>query len=192
MAKDYSDLGTDSHASSWVSWSDYEADLLHLLTMLLHRLCSDGSAPIPTTISAGQEATTTIWETTGTGSASGTRTVYLTTTLTTSTPTSSPSGVIHTTTTTTTTSATRGTLTPSPTYPPESDDDGSKYIPRFAACRPGDEDYKEPGVLSLTREQRTTLAALAVMFLVILIGWNFVILRYLFYPLKVGLPPVSA
>lgn len=58
-------------------------------------------------------------------------------------------------------------------------------IPRFAECLPGDEDYKVLGVLSLTKEQKNTLIALAIMFVVILVGWNFVLVRYLLYPLKV-------
>ena len=176
MAKDHSHPGADSNRE-WVRGA---------MATRFHAVCADdagcslyspdGLAPTPTTITAGAEATTTIWDTTGTGSASGTRTVFLTTTLTSSRSTL-----------TATTTTTRGTLTPSATYlPGNNDDDGQKYLPRFSICNPGDEDYREPGGLSLTREQTTTLATLAVMFLVILIGWNFVVIRYLFYPLKVS------
>ena len=157
---------------------------------------------VPVGSPATVEETTTIFDTAMTGQPSGTLTVFATTTtvtLVSTTTTSSTSVVagtgrmttVFTTTTsspqpasrtTTTSTSTQSGLTPSATYGPavysESD------IPRFARCNPGDENYKEPGTLSLTQEQKVTLIAIAIMFPVILIGWNFVIIRYLLYPLK--------
>lgn len=128
----------------------------------------------------------------------GTRTVYVTTTLyatsgytdgnsdngpsTTSTSTLSQT----TSTRTVTTATTTRTSTSRPTQPWPDNANSPANLPRFSTCNPGDEDYEEPGVLSLTKEQKVTLAAIAIMFAVILIGWNFVVLRYLLYPLKVG------
>ncbi|CAD6583871.1 MAG: hypothetical protein CYPHOPRED_002515 [Cyphobasidiales sp. Tagirdzhanova-0007] len=63
-------------------------------------------------------------------------------------------------------------------------DNSAASIPRFATCQPGDESYRVPGVLQVTSEDVATLAAIAIMFVVILIGWNFVLIRYALYPLK--------
>lgn len=144
----------------------------------------------PTTVTETAEATTTLYD--SNLSASGTLTV-------TSIVTVGPGGVIITVTDTDTDTQTEslsGTLTRTRTATletklPQETQWTPADIPRFAECLPGDEDYKEPGVLTLTSEQKPTLIALAIMFVVILIGWNFVVIRYVFYPLKVSYQIIS-
>lgn len=115
----------------------------------------------------------------------GTATVYTTATVHVSSGGSENTGQLLPTRTRTRTATTTLAILPTgqPDYP--------KDLPRLATCLPGDEAYQEPGVLSVTREQRTTLIAIPIMLAVILIGWNLVGARELLYPLKVGGPVLS-
>lgn len=178
-------------AQFWAGWPKETYTVIRTITQTEH---GAAEAPFPeeTTVVDTAEVTTTLYD--SNLPASGTLTVTSTTTL----PPEAGMGAVGTITTTSTTTSTTsplssqsGTLTRTRTATietrlPQETQWTPADIPRFAECLPGDEDYEEPGVLSLTKEQKPTLIALAIMFLVILIGWNFVIVRDLLYPLKVS------
>lgn len=153
--------------------------------------------PQDTTVTETAEVTTTIYD--SNLPTTGTLTVIATTTVTAGGGNNGAEGAaggsVTTTTTTTSEPVRSGTVTRTRTavietrLPQETQVWTPADIPRFAECLPGDEDYEEPGTLSLTREQKPTLVALAIMFVVILIGWNFVLIRDALYPLKVRKNP---
>lgn len=186
-------------AQFWAGWPKETITSIRTVTLTEPGVIGGVPALPDTTTTETAEATTTIYD--SNIPASGTLTVI-------STVTVSPGGVggggvietVSTTTVSNTAPNQSGTLTRTRTatiqtrLPQETAIWTPADIPRFAECLPGDEDYEEPGVLSLTKEQRPTLIALAIMFVVILIGWNFVIIRDLLYPLKVSFasPPSNS
>ena len=157
-------------AELWVGWPT--TTIIRTATVTR---TTDGVIGSSVRVSTSVADTTTIWPT-----GSGTATFYYTTVIT-----------VNPSTSTYTTTVTRPSTQSSPTQTPQQQQDPPPWTPadisRFATCQPGDESYEEPGgnSLKLTQEQRITLAALAIMFLVILIGWNLILVRYVLYPLKV-------
>lgn len=176
-------------AQFWAGWPKETITSIRTVTLTEPGVIGGIPAVPDATTTEIAEATTTIYD--SNIPASGTLTVISTVTV---SPGAGDGGIVETVSTTTvsnTAPSQSGTLTRTRTatiqtrLPQETAIWTPADIPRFAECLPGDEDYEEPGILSLTKEQRPTLIALAIMFVVILIGWNFVIIRDLLYPLKV-------
>lgn len=163
----------------WVGWPTTTVVRTATVTRTSDALYS-GTAYFSSTLTS-TVLTTTIYPT-----SSGRVTVYSTTTLYGEGGDGSGQPATYTRTSTSTSYSAQATSSPD-TLPPTADD-LEQDIPRFSTCNPGDEQYEVPGgeKLSLTQQQKTTLAAIAIMFVVILISWNLVLIRTAMFPLKVS------